>query len=139
MCCRVCVWSAFLLILLAIFNACNIITRFTRIAGELFGMLITVLFFQEAIKVLIASSSSPPSKIDCEFGTVVDHPDKLLFEPQGVIGEFSKPTSENPSPEEFQFHWRYTNGLLSVIFSFGVLLTSLKSRRARQWLYGTSK
>lgn len=42
-----------MLILLAVFNACDIITRFTRIAGELFGMLITVLFFQEAIKVLM--------------------------------------------------------------------------------------
>ncbi|CAI8586192.1 unnamed protein product [Vicia faba] len=48
----VCFWMAFMLILLAIFNACNIITRFTRIAGELFGMLITVLFFKEAIKGL---------------------------------------------------------------------------------------
>lgn len=42
-----------MLFLLAIFNAANIIAKFTRIAGELFGMLITVLFFQEAIKVLI--------------------------------------------------------------------------------------
>ncbi|XP_027356894.1 probable boron transporter 7 [Abrus precatorius] len=101
----VCVWSGFFLILLAIFNACNIITRFTRIAGELFGMLITVLFFQEAIK--------------------------------GLIGEFSTPKSEDPSSEEFQFQWRYTNGLLAIIFSFGVLLTALKSRRARTWRYGT--
>ena len=49
---RVCVWTALLLILLAIFNACTIITRFTRIVDELFGMLITILFLQEAIKVL---------------------------------------------------------------------------------------
>ncbi|KAK7351401.1 hypothetical protein VNO77_10834 [Canavalia gladiata] len=101
----VCVWSAFLLILLAIFNACTIITRFTRIAGELFGMLITVLFFQEAIK--------------------------------GLIGEFNRPKNENPLSEEFQFQWLYTNGLLAVIFSFGVLGTSLKSGRARTWRYGT--
>ena len=40
-----------MLFLLAIFNACDIINRFTRIAGEIFGMLITVLFIQEAIKV----------------------------------------------------------------------------------------
>lgn len=51
LCHRVCVWTALLLILLAIFNACTIVTRFTRIAGELFGMLISVLFIQEAIKV----------------------------------------------------------------------------------------
>lgn len=49
---RVCVWTALMLFLLAIFNACSIITRFTRVAGELFGMLISVLFMQEAIKVL---------------------------------------------------------------------------------------
>ncbi|TKY74700.1 Boron transporter 4 [Spatholobus suberectus] len=101
----VCVWTAFLLILLAIFNACTIITRFTRIAGELFGMLITVLFFQEAIK--------------------------------GLIGEFNTPKNENPSSVEFQFQWRYTNGLLAVIFSFGLLVTALKSRKARTWRYGT--
>jgi hypothetical protein len=40
-----------LLFLLAIFNAGNIINRFTRVAEELFGMLISVLFIQEAIKV----------------------------------------------------------------------------------------
>ena len=48
---RVCVWTAAMLCLLAIFDACSIISRFTRVAGELFGMLIAVLFFQEAIKV----------------------------------------------------------------------------------------
>lgn len=47
-----CVWTALLLILLAIFNACDVITRFTRIAGELFGTLIAVLFIQETIKVI---------------------------------------------------------------------------------------
>ncbi|KAE8682725.1 putative boron transporter 5 [Hibiscus syriacus] len=51
----VCMWTAFLLIILAIFNACTIISRFTRIAGELFGMLITVLFIQEAIKGVVSS------------------------------------------------------------------------------------
>lgn len=45
-------WTGLILILLATFNACNIISRFTRLAGELFGMLITVLFMQEAVKVI---------------------------------------------------------------------------------------
>ncbi|KAK6930331.1 Bicarbonate transporter-like, transmembrane domain [Dillenia turbinata] len=49
----VCVWSAILLFLLAILGACSIINRFTRIAGELFGMLIAVLFMQQAIKGLV--------------------------------------------------------------------------------------
>ncbi|KAL0447494.1 UNVERIFIED_CONTAM: putative boron transporter 6 [Sesamum latifolium] len=48
----VCFWTAMMLFLLAIFNACTVITRFTRVAGELFGMLITILFIQEAIRVI---------------------------------------------------------------------------------------
>ncbi|KAJ1415878.1 Bicarbonate transporter, C-terminal [Sesbania bispinosa] len=74
----VCVWTALMLILLAIFNACT-----------------------------------------------------------GLIGEFNTPKNEDPSSEEFQFQWLYTNGLLAIIFSFGVLFTALKSRRARSWRYGT--
>ncbi|XP_012570733.1 boron transporter 4-like isoform X1 [Cicer arietinum] len=101
----VCVWTALLLFLLAIFNAGNIINRFTRIAGELFGMLISVLFLQEAIK--------------------------------GMINEFKVPKEVDPTLDKYQFHWLYANGLLGIIFTFGLLYTSLKSRRARSWLYGT--
>lgn len=101
----VCVWTAFLLFLLAIFNACTIITRFTRVAGELFGMLIAILFIQEAIK--------------------------------GVLSEFKIPKAENQTLEKYQFQWLYTNGLLAIIFSFGLLYTTQKSRRARSWHYGT--
>ncbi|GMI88626.1 ARABIDOPSIS THALIANA REQUIRES HIGH BORON 4, REQUIRES HIGH BORON 4 [Hibiscus trionum] len=101
----VCLWTAAMLVFLAIFNVATIINRFTRIAGELFGMLITVLFLQEAIK--------------------------------GVVSEFSMPKGENPKDEKYQFQWLYTNGLLAVIFSFGVLFTSLKTRNARSWRYGT--
>ncbi|XVF34406.1 hypothetical protein REPUB_Repub18cG0056300 [Reevesia pubescens] len=101
----VCVWTALLLVLLAIFNACTIVTRFTRIAGELFGMLITVLFLQEAVK--------------------------------GLVNEFNIPKGENPKMEKYQFPWLYTNGLLAVIFSFGLLFTALKTRKARSWRYGT--
>ncbi|KAF2565039.1 hypothetical protein F2Q70_00016079 [Brassica cretica] len=46
----VCVWTALLLVVIAIFNVADIINRFTRIAGELFGMLIAVLFIQQTIK-----------------------------------------------------------------------------------------
>ncbi|RZC93415.1 hypothetical protein C5167_026025 [Papaver somniferum] len=47
---RVCIWTAFMLFVLAIFNARTIITIFTRIAGEIFGMLITVLFIQRPLR-----------------------------------------------------------------------------------------
>ncbi|XP_047162278.1 boron transporter 4-like [Vigna umbellata] len=101
----VCLWTALLLFLLAIFNAGNIINRFTRIAGELFGMLITVLFIQEAIK--------------------------------GIVSEFNVPKEGDPTLEKYHFNWLYANGLMGIIFSFGLLYTSLKSRRARSWLYAT--
>ncbi|XP_050271832.1 boron transporter 4-like [Quercus robur] len=101
----VCIWTALLLFLLAIFNACTIISKFTRIAGELFGMLIAVLFIQQAVK--------------------------------GVISEYKIPEAEDATAEKYQFPWLYTNGLLGIIFSFGLLFTSLKSRRARSWRYGT--
>ncbi|EEF33039.1 Boron transporter, putative [Ricinus communis] len=101
----VCVWTAFLLFLLAIFNACTIINRFTRVAGELFGMLIAVLFIEQAVK--------------------------------GIVGEFKIPEGEDPKLEKYSFQWLYTNGLLGIIFSFGLLFTSLKSRGARSWQYGT--
>ncbi|KAK4413905.1 Boron transporter 4 [Sesamum alatum] len=101
----VCVWTALLLFVIAIFNVCAIINRFTRIAGETFGMLISVLFIQEAIK--------------------------------GMASEFEVPKAEDHSMQKYQFQWLYTNGLLGIVFSFGLLYTALKSRRARSWSYGT--
>ncbi|EPS73271.1 hypothetical protein M569_01481, partial [Genlisea aurea] len=101
----VCVWTALMLVLLAIFNACTIINRLTRVAGELFGMLIAVLFIQEAIK--------------------------------GVVGEFNVPKGEYATNKENTFPWPYVNGLLSVIFSNGLLLSAITSRKARSWRYGT--
>lgn len=53
------------------------------------------------------------------------------------MSEFNIPRGENASEEKFQFQWLYTNGLLSVIFSFGILITSLKSTQARSWRYGS--
>ncbi|CAL9159138.1 unnamed protein product [Musa hybrid cultivar] len=101
----VCFWTACMLFLLAIFNASDIISRFTRIAGELFGMLITVLFMQEAIK--------------------------------GIVSEFNIPKGEDQTQPIYRFEWLYTNGLLGIVFAFGLLFTALKSRRARAWRYGT--
>ncbi|XP_051151616.1 boron transporter 4-like isoform X2 [Andrographis paniculata] len=101
----VCVWTALLLFLLAAFNAAMIISRFTRVSGELFGMLITVLFLQEAIR--------------------------------GVISEFDLPHGAVLIAEGNQFQWLYVNGLLAVIFSIGLLITSLKIQQARSWRYGS--
>ncbi|KAF3328777.1 boron transporter 4-like isoform X3 [Carex littledalei] len=97
----VCIWTALMLFLLSILNASSIISRFTRIAGELFGMLITVLFYEQA------------------------------------INEFKVPKGQDENSRVNRFYWLYSNGLLGIIFSIGVLYTSLKSRQARSWQYGT--
>lgn len=49
----VCVWSAVLLFLLAGLGACSLINRFTRLSGELFGLLIAALFIQQAVKGVV--------------------------------------------------------------------------------------
>ncbi|KAK6787728.1 hypothetical protein RDI58_016253 [Solanum bulbocastanum] len=101
----VCVWTAFLLFLLAVLGACSIINRFTRLAGELFGMLIAMLFMQEAIK--------------------------------GLVEEFGIPQRENPRQAAFSPSWRFGNGMFALVLSFGLLLTALRSRKARSWRYGS--
>ncbi|CAN1347727.1 Boron transporter 1 [Linum perenne] len=101
----VCVWTALLLFLLAVLGACSIINRFTRVAGELFGLLIAMLFMQQAIR--------------------------------GVVEEFGIPERENPNETALQASWRFGNGMFALVLSFGLLLTALKSRKARSWRYGT--
>ncbi|XP_025694453.1 boron transporter 1 isoform X2 [Arachis hypogaea] len=101
----VCLWTAAFLFLLAILGACSIINRFTRIAGELFGLLIAMLFMQEAIR--------------------------------GLINEFNVPERANPASAEFQPSWRFGNGMFALVLSFGLLLTALRSRKARSWRYGS--
>ncbi|CAN0888739.1 Probable boron transporter 2 [Linum grandiflorum] len=100
----VCVWTALLLFSMAILGACSIINRFTRLAGELFGLLIAMLFMQQAIK--------------------------------GIVDEFRIPDREDPKAEEFVPSWRFANGMFALVLSFGLLLTALKSRKARSWRYG---
>ncbi|XP_068345759.1 probable boron transporter 2 [Pyrus communis] len=101
----VCVWTAGLLFLFAILGACSIINRFTRVAGELFGLLIAMLFMQQAIK--------------------------------GLVDEFRLPEREDTSLLQFIPSWRFANGMFALVLSFGLLLTALKSRKARSWRYGT--
>jgi hypothetical protein len=54
-----CIWAAAMLALLALFNAADYVGRFTRYAGETFGALIALLFFQEAVQGLVLEFRSP--------------------------------------------------------------------------------
>lgn len=102
-------------------------------------MLITVLFFQEAIKVSAIFVFNAIPLAYSEMRTFECSEVFLIYEFQGLVSEFSVPKGENPMAEEYQFQWLYTNGLLAIIFSFGLLLTAIKSRRARSWPYGTGE
>ncbi|KAF4370044.1 hypothetical protein G4B88_028321 [Cannabis sativa] len=78
---------------------------FTRVAGELFGLLIAMLFMQQAIK--------------------------------GIVDEFRIPKRENPNSPQFIPSWRFSNGMFALVLSFGLLITALRSRKARSWRYGS--
>ncbi|KAL2936039.1 Boron transporter 1 [Bienertia sinuspersici] len=80
------------------------VLMFTRLAGELFGLLIAMLFVQQAIR--------------------------------GAVEEFRIPERENPNQTAFLPSWRFGNGMFALVLSFGLLLTALRSRKARSWRYG---
>lgn len=50
--------------------------------------------------------------------------------------EFSVPKRENPNKIALQPAWRFGNGMFALVLSFGLLLTALRSRKARSWRYG---
>ncbi|XP_061347807.1 probable boron transporter 2 isoform X3 [Gastrolobium bilobum] len=103
----VCVWTSLLLFLLAILGACSIINRFTRLAGELFGLLIAMLFMQQAIKGLVEEFGVPNTQ------------------------------REGTNQIALQSSWLFGNGMFALVLSFGLLFTGLRSRKARSWRYGT--
>ena len=49
----VCIWTACMLLAITALGACQYVHRFTRYCGELFGMLIAVLFLQECIRGVV--------------------------------------------------------------------------------------
>ncbi|KAL2932395.1 Boron transporter 4 [Bienertia sinuspersici] len=104
----VCVWTALVLLVMAILNACDIVDRLTRIAEELIEMLIAVLFIQEAIKGIISEFKVPKGKEDEKYN----------------------------EDDVYAFEWLYSNGLLAILFSLCFIYTAFKSRKARTWWYG---
>lgn len=56
---------------------------------------------------------------------------------QGAVEEFRIPERENPNQTAFHPSWRFGNGMFALVLSFGLLITALRSRKARSWRYGT--
>ena len=50
----VCLFAGIMLLLLSATNAIRYADRFTRMSGEIFGMLIAILFMQEAIRRVLS-------------------------------------------------------------------------------------
>ncbi|KAM0982444.1 hypothetical protein PS2_015106 [Malus domestica] len=132
----VCMWTALLLFLLAVLGACSIINRFTRVAGELFGLLIAMLFMQQAIKEQKNYISNISVLLCSRTIRFIMNPtyETIL---QGLVEEFGIPQRENPNQTALQPSWRFGNGMFALVLSFGLLLTALRSRKARSWRYGT--
>lgn len=55
------------------------------------------------------------------------------------MDEFRIPKQENAKLTEFLPSWRFANGMFALVLSFGLLLTALRSRKARSWRYGTGQ
>lgn len=55
------------------------------------------------------------------------------------MDEFRLPQREDTSLPQFVPSWRFANGMFALVLSFGLLLTALRSRKARSWRYGSGK
>ncbi|CAI9757443.1 unnamed protein product [Fraxinus pennsylvanica] len=118
----VCVWTALLLFLLSILGACSIINRFTRLAGELFGLLIAMLFMQQAIRGVVEEFGIPKR----------ENPNETAFQPSWRFGNgmfalvlsFGLLTTALKSRKARS--WRYGTGWLrGFIADYGVPLMVL--------------
>ncbi|KAG7019816.1 putative boron transporter 2 [Cucurbita argyrosperma subsp. argyrosperma] len=118
----VCVWTAILLFLLAVLGACSLINRFTRLAGELFGLLIAMLFMQQAIRGVVEEFSIPQR----------ENPNRVALQPPWLFGNgmFALVLSFGLLLTALQSRkarsWRYGTGCLrGFIADYGVPLMVL--------------
>ena len=64
----VCIWTACMLLAITALGACRYINRFTRFCGELFGMLIAVLFIQKCIRGVVRNFRPDADTAPLEYG-----------------------------------------------------------------------
>ncbi|KAG2499799.1 hypothetical protein HYH03_002095 [Edaphochlamys debaryana] len=114
----VCVWTAAMVLLLGLLNACRCVSVFTRFSGELFGALIGLLFLQEAIKGLIANFRPDPSSADGTGG-----------------GGSGGGGAEAPPVAADEYVWRLVNGLWGLLLAGGLLVCALAVVQARSWRF----
>eukprot|EP00803_Ostreobium_quekettii_P000286 evm.model.scf_766EXC.5 EVM.evm.TU.scf_766EXC.5 scf_766EXC:31132-40576(+) len=116
------VWAAVFIFVLALAGTCKFIDKFTRFSGELFGMLIALLFLQQAIKGLVEEFKREDVEVVVEGGEEGD-------------GELRKLLSGGDAVANM-YSWRLVNGIWGVVLATGLLLTSLLVHGARSWSFG---
>ncbi|MEW5319506.1 MAG: hypothetical protein WDW38_010651 [Sanguina aurantia] len=102
----VCVWTSVSLFALALLNTCSLIRSFTPFSGEIFGMLTSMLFAQQAVKGVIADFSPLPGS--------------------------ASGAAPSPGPQP----WLVVNGLWSLLLACGMLMTSMFVETAGSWRFG---
>ncbi len=107
------------------------IRHFTRLSGELFGMLIALLFLQQAIKGSIEefrSSSSGAVWVGGSSSGSSSGGSSSGGGSSGGSGELFPPPPDAAT-------WQLVNGVWSLLLAFGLLLASLLMRSARGWRF----
>ena len=130
--------------ILAIFNACKYIHTFTRFAGELFGLLIAVLFFQQGVRGLRAEYKveSDHHHIDSAAANATANAtaDALAaasyLEGSGEVG--ASEHGENITLDQIiadpeASHWLLFNGTWALFLALGLVVTTTELRKAREW------
>ncbi|GMH43262.1 hypothetical protein BSKO_11184 [Bryopsis sp. KO-2023] len=111
----VCIWAAVFIFVLSILGTCQLIDKFTRFSGELFGMLIALLFLQQAIKGIVEEFKKEKGH-EGDVHVKEDHLHEMCFSAD-------------------QYHWRLVNGIWAVVLASGLLFTALLVHSARSWRF----
>ena len=107
----------------ATLNWCDLISRFTRFSGELFGMLIAGLFLQQAVKGLVD-----------EFGVEHSYPPAIARLAPAHLPPAGAPIDAVCSSDTL-WSWRQVNGIFSVCIALGLLFTAVMLRKANTWRF----
>eukprot|EP00892_Ulva_mutabilis_P000727 jgi/Ulvmu1/10655/UM066_0036.1 len=121
-CSWVCLWTALFLIIFSFSGLCQYINKFTRFSGELFGMLIAILFMQQAVKGVVQEYRISGCGDLHDIGDSLD------------AAEID-PAASHDACDEFSSMERLVNGLWATILALGTVLTSMTVLHARSWRF----
>ena len=124
-----CVWAGLMLLMLAVCNACDYITRFTRFTGELFGGLIAILFLQQFVEGLCD---------EFRLQYIAGYPMCATSLPITCCCSAQSADAQSccSSAEATTHPWLLINGFWGLFLAFGLLYTAWQLHWARTWVLG---